>query len=188
MPQSFITLNCKNCNRKFDKLLHLFKRSKNHFCSRSCAAKFNNKGVAHNPPRERICKNCNSIFFTSKTRNLKYHRSIYICPDCKAKEISFFDFIKGKTLGEYHELPSVKGKHFSWINSHIRALNRSWNKALTKKPCHNCEYSRHVELCHIKAISTFPKTATVGEINHKLNVVQLCRNCHWEFDHGLISL
>jgi predicted nucleic-acid-binding Zn-ribbon protein len=80
---------------------------------------------------------------------------------------------------------SVKGKHPSWINSHIRQFNRSWNRLKTKLPCNNCGYTKHVELAHIKAVSSFDKTTTLGEINSPDNVIQLCPNCHWEFDNSI---
>ena len=82
----------------------------------------------------------------------------------------------------------MKGKHASWANSHVRAFNRSWNKELTKRPCQNCGYNKHVELAHIKAVSTFPNEALLSEINGPSNVIPLCPNCHWEFDNGILTL
>lgn len=35
-------VNCLQCNLVFDKLLNQIKKSSNHFCSKSCAAKYNN--------------------------------------------------------------------------------------------------------------------------------------------------
>ena len=51
-----------------------------------------------------------------------------------------------------------------------------------------CGYDKHVECCHIKAVSDFPDTALLGEVNAPGNLVLLCRNCHWELDHGLLVL
>ncbi len=53
--------------------------------------------------------------------------------------------------------------------------------------CANCNYNKHVEVCHIKGISDFPDDAQVKEINHVDNLRYLCRNCHWELDNGLIN-
>ena len=47
---------------------------------------------------------------------------------------------------------------------------------------------KHVELCHIKPIHSFSETSTLGEINSENNVVQLCPNCHWEFDNGFLDI
>jgi hypothetical protein len=92
------------------------------------------------------------------------------------------------TLDEIHESLSVKGKHPSWKNSVVRNNNRVVNKELTKLSCANCNYELHVELCHIKPLSSFNGSATLAEVNSKENVIQLCRNCHWELDNGFLKL
>ena len=89
-------------------------------------------------------------------------------------------------LSEYHNNASLKGKHPSWKNAHIRSLARYWNKELAQFPCQHCGYSKHVEFAHIKGIATFPETTTIGEVNDPSNILILCRNCHWEFDHKIL--
>ena len=71
---------------------------------------------------------------------------------------------------------------------YIRSYARSWFKHLTKLPCANCGYKKHVELCHIKAINSFSNDTMIGVVNSKENIIQLCPNCHWELDHGLLDL
>lgn len=56
------------------------------------------------------------------------------------------------------------------------------------KVCKNCGYSKYVEMCHIRPVSSFSADALWGEINEPTNLVLLCRNCHWEFDHGELEL
>ena len=51
------------------------------------------------------------------------------------------------------------------------------------KKCACCGYEKFVEVCHIKPVTEFPKTASLDEINDMLNMIYLCPNCHWEFDH-----
>jgi hypothetical protein len=70
----------------------------------------------------------------------------------------------------------------------IRQLNRIWNAELTRKKCQNCNYSKCVELAHIKAIANFSENTLLKEINHKDNILSLCRNCHFELDSGLLLL
>lgn len=183
MSKSFITINCMNCQKPFDKLLVDYKRTKKHFCSRACAASFNNKGVTHNKPKSRICKHCSKEFL----RNY-LHRDSIRCPECKKANKTLSDLCKNLTLTEYQQRMSVKGKHSSWTNAHVRILNRVWNKHLTNLPCKVCGYNKHVELCHIKAITAFPKTAKLSEINAENNNVQLCRNHHWELDNGFLNI
>ncbi len=91
------------------------------------------------------------------------------------------------TIKELRESESIIDKHQSWKHSNVRNLCRKWNKNLIKI-CQNCEYNVHIEFCHIRPISDFPDTATLGEINNYKNILILCRNCHWEFDNGLITL
>jgi len=51
-----------------------------------------------------------------------------------------------------------------------------------------CGYRDHVEACHVQDISSFPPGATLDQINDPSNLRLLCRNHHWEFDHGLLIL
>ena len=159
-------MSCLNCNKK---------TSNPKFCSRSCAASYNNK---KHPKRtiEKKCKHCDN-----KVRNWRST----LCEDCyQERRVDY----KNKTIGEYRNRPSVKGKHPSWLHSHVRNFARSWLKHLTKQPCVNCGYDKHVELCHIKPVSSFSDDTLLGEVNSPRNVVPLCRNCHWEFDHKLLDL
>ncbi len=152
---------CKHCNIE----------TKNpKFCSRSCSAKESNK----TPKRKltRKCLDCDDLVWTYRHTRCEKHFLEY-----KAGEY------KNKTIGEYRTMLSVKGKHPSWLNSHVRGFARSWLKHLTKKPCSNCGYDKHVELAHIKAVSSFSNDALLSDINSEVNVVPLCRNCHWEFDN-----
>lgn len=72
--------------------------------------------------------------------------------------------------------------------TNLRAFTKSWFKNLKILPCANCGYDKHVELCHIKPVYTFSDDATIGEVNSKDNIIQLCRNCHWELDHNMITI
>ena len=72
--------------------------------------------------------------------------------------------------------------------SRIRSSARAVFKDLLKESCQICGYDKHVELCHIKSISSFEENTLVKEINSKDNLIMLCPNCHWELDHGLLNL
>jgi len=54
--------------------------------------------------------------------------------------------------------------------------------------CQICGYSLHVEIAHRRPVSDFPDSATMKEINDIANLIILCPNHHWEFDHGLLNL
>lgn len=54
--------------------------------------------------------------------------------------------------------------------------------------CAVCGYDKHVEIAHIHPVSGFDETVTVKEINRIDNLIALCPNHHWEYDHGLLTL
>ena len=177
-------VTCKNCSKEFDKIPIQIKKHPNNFCSQSCAAKFNNKGRQRNPPIQRKCRHCGESFYSNKQNK----KSKVLCSKCRTVFDNRTEFLKTIPIGDYQSLPSVKGKHTSWKNSHIRILNRLWNHELTEKPCAKCGYDKHVELCHIKPITQFSPETTIGEVNAPSNNIQLCRNCHWELDNKLLKL
>lgn len=51
-----------------------------------------------------------------------------------------------------------------------------------------CNYDKHYEVCHIKDIKDFNGEETIYEVNNKTNLIHLCPNHHWEFDHNQIDL
>lgn len=174
-------VTCWNCGTLFFKQESEIKRTANNFCSRKCSNTHYRKQHTPNPPKIHICSNCGGDY-----QNIKGYRSRAYCQKCRLSKPK--DFMKSMTLGYVHSALCLKGKHQSWANAQVREMNRSWNKSLMLLPCANCGYSKHVELCHKKPITDFLESTTLGEVNHPLNVVQLCRNCHWEFDHGFLIL
>lgn len=155
-------MNCTNCGKETDNPK---------FCSRSCSATYTNK---LNPKRKltRVCTECDSVVKSYRHTRCEEHWKIY--QDNKHKN---------KTIGEYRKHLSVLGRPSSWTHSHIRSFARSWLKHLTLLPCAHCGYDKHVELAHIRAVSDYPDSTPLSEVNSEDNVIQLCPNCHWEFDN-----
>lgn len=59
----------------------------------------------------------------------------------------------------------------------------------TESPkCAVCGYSKHVEVAHIRPVSDFEDFATIEEINSPSNLIGLCPNHHWEYDHGILKI
>lgn len=174
-------VNCNKCKIKFKKTNSEVKRSKTgrHYCSKSCAASINNLGVERNKKVKRTCNRCSKEY--SRTTR---HKSPLICKSCSTGIADKREAAKNTSIGEYQ----VKGKPPSWKNSAIRNFCRSWNKELRELPCQSCGYDKHVELCHVKPITSFGSTATLREVNSPDNILVLCRNCHWEFDHSLLPI
>ena len=88
---------------------------------------------------------------------------------------------KDITLGEAMALYSKH--HRSSAFALVRTRARSIAASLGMKSCENCGYSKHVEIAHIKPVSSFPLSARISEANSRENIKALCPNCHWEFDH-----
>lgn len=141
------------------------------FCSRSCSATLSNK-ISPRKKLKRKCVKCDSIVRNYRSTLCEDHWQDY-------KERQYRD----KTIGEYRERSSVKGKHPSWLNTHIRLFARSWLKHLCDTGCAKCGYSLHVELAHIKPVSEFTDSDLLKDVNNEDNVIPLCPNCHWEFDN-----
>ena len=150
------------------------------YCCKSCSATHTNKLY----PKRKTTRVCNSTDCNNLIRNWRST----LC------EEHFQEYIKGKrenlellTIGEYRD--RIKNSHIKYhissLHAGVRGLARSWHKDLTKLPCKHCGYSKHVELCHVKGLATFDDDALMGEVNGKDNIIQLCRNCHWELDHNM---
>lgn len=144
------------------------------FCSRSCGASYNNK-LFPKRKSQRKCKKCNNATRSYRHTLCELHWKEYI----ESKTDNF----KNTKLKEYWNKDSLKNLHPSSKNAHIRGVANSWFKDLKKLPCAKCGYEKHVELCHIKPITSFTEENTLAEVNHRDNIIQLCPNCHWEFDN-----
>lgn len=168
--KSKVQTRCPNCNT-------LTFNPK--FCSQSCAAIFNN---SKNPKRKKRvwhCERCGQI----KERKTKYQ---HICDDCLKRPRR--DMYKYKTTGDLRSVYKSKGWHRQNVFTYIREQARRIYKKSKPSTCVSCGYTKHVEICHIKQVSEYPDDALISEINSLDNLVALCPNCHWEFDHGLLKL
>ena len=153
--------------------LSLFATRQKKFCSSVCAGKFNsslrkaNNKLVVKPRKIRICYDCKQEFQKEFENNKSAHRKF--CSKCRDKNI----FVSGKEKSEVQ-------RHSIASNARIVTANRT-------QTCFICGYDKHVQVCHIRPVFDFPATATVSEINSQDNLVLLCPNHHWEFDHLLMD-
>lgn len=163
-------VNCKLCNKEFKKANNQIKKTKNNFCSKSCAAIFNNQNreVSTFRQPEGCCYKCNTPI--SKSRKF--------CKICKIERFSKM------TLKDMEYQNGENSNRYGSIRARARylALKNNMNK------CAVCGYDKHVEIAHIKPISEFEKTDLIESINNIDNLIALCPNCHWEFDNNLLKL
>lgn len=149
------------------------------YCSRSCSAKHTNV-LYPKKKLKRTCSKCEKVVKSYKHTLCEYHHEEY-------KQNKYVN-TKNLTLEHYWSRKSLENLHSSSKNAHIRQLGRTKFKELLTKPCAKCGYDKHVELCHIKPIRDFQPTDKVDLVNSEENVIQLCTNCHWEFDNGYLKI
>lgn len=140
------------------------------FCSRGCAAVVNNRKF---PKRTELLKKCAGEGCEEWLPNRVKKRKF--CSKCRKP---VYDW-KSSTLAE------IQGARKYQRSSRVR----DWSKAVYAKSgrpyiCQHCGYSKHVEICHIKAIHSFPPETPVAVVNDIENLIALCPNCHWEMDRN----
>lgn len=180
--RKYTELKCSQCNNWFKRRTKDIKPSKsgNYFCNVSCLGKYRRKDTKQKT--NKVVKKCLLCDKPKATKGSKY------CVNHKGHRPND---IKTKQRTDNHTLKHIKERvNYDSQRMHIqvRAHCKKRNQNLQKNPCSNCGYSLHVQLCHIKAVSLFPDTATLGEINDPSNIATLCPNCHWEYDNGYLQL
>lgn len=149
------------------------------------------------------CKYCDAVLHVKENQRVADVRAKKFCTQsCAAK---FNNAAKGRVkkspvpkkepLEKYHTLSRrTKGDIFTamlWQSARTAIRVHAahvYEKTEKPKKCNHCGYSNHFEICHKKAVASFPKETTIAEINAPDNLVGLCPNCHWEFDNGLLQL
>lgn len=141
--------------------------------------------VCMNAPKQRLCLTC-GVSLGSNIGGKKIHR-LYCSPRCWPQR-KLTDFKSKAELRAYYDerLPS-----HSWQAYRVRIVSHArqvFAKSGLPRECAVCNYAHHVQICHIRSVSDFPESATIAEINAIGNLIPLCPNHHWEFDHKLLQL
>jgi len=139
------------------------------FCSRSCAAKRNNVLA----PKRRPAGRCSTCGVPIPRRN-KY------CPK----------HLLDTRLDRSQPISAVAdgSDHPACRHARLRQDARHVYRSARPYRCVRCGYDKHIEVCHKRAITSFPLDTPISVVNSLENLVGLCPNCHWEFDHGLLQL
>lgn len=90
-----------------------------------------------------------------------------------------------KTKGE---LLSSRKNYQSYRSAVRKSAEKAYRESGKPLSCSICGYSKHIEIAHIKAVSDFDDLSTIAEINSINNLIALCPNHHWEYDHGILKL
>lgn len=167
---------CKHCHlpipiNQCDKVCTVRKKV---FCNSSCSTKYYNMKRA-NKKRTYTTKPC-----TLCGREMSAS-SKSICRKCYNKTIGIGDETKGSLFSRRSGYQSAR----SAIRKHANSVFVQNNFL---QSCHICGYSLHIDICHIRAVTDFPDSSTISEINDPSNLVGLCPTHHWEFDNGFLTL
>ena len=139
------------------------------FCTRSHAASFNNVGRCRVPKKVHLCLGCGStIRLGSK-----------LCKLCCGSKLHTTS--KGELFARRKNWQSAR----SSIRRHAALVYAASGLPMQ---CAFCKYDRHVDIAHLRPVSSFPDSATIVEINALSNLIPLCPNHHWEHDHGMAGL
>lgn len=152
-----------------DKILSNIRQKK--FCNHSCSAAYNN---SHKEKTAYYCPKCGDLMGFGYLYKRKK-----CCEKCNPNVKNWSEI----TYGE------AKNRRGYQVNSRIRELARIYYAQEHKETvCMNCGYSKHVEIHHIKSISSFSDDTPISTINSPENLIALCPNCHWEADNGLLDI
>ena len=150
------------------------------YCSQSCAAKMNGSKYVKRIRQsvDKFCECGKKIAEFSKG-----------CNDCRFSQMKSNSRLRmqSTTFASYKSTSNNESyRYYARIRQDARTLAVEHYKM--EKACHHCGYSACVELAHIKALSTFPDSATGAEMNARENLVYLCPNHHKEQEMGLIEI
>jgi len=160
------------------------------FCSHSCASMFHN--LKRRVPARRVftmqCQLCRQSLpieadCPSSARRRKY------CDKCRSLRFAALaaknNPISQRTKGEVFSARKSWQSARSSIRKHAYSVYAQSGKPFR---CVVCQYDKHVEICHRRSVSSFADTELIATINAPDNLVALCPNHHWEFDHHLLNL
>ena len=127
------------------------------------------------------CKKFCNHSCSSKSANARFRNVDKVVPSPKPIP---FGFLNSKTKGEVFK----EYKNWQTARSTIRKM-AVYVYFMSGRPshCERCGYDKHIEVCHVKAVSEFDDNDKISEINKASNLLGLCPNCHWEFDNGIVT-
>lgn len=134
------------------------------FCGRSCSTAYNNIKYPRRT-KTKQCLKCDTLILASRT----------YCSRCSPPRI------------KHRRVDEVQGLAAYQVSTQIRGNARLvMGQSGRSRECRVCGYNTHVEVSHIRAISSFPPSTLVGDINDLSNLEYLCPNHHWEHETGLL--
>lgn len=155
---------CKLCNTDVNK--------RKTYCNECKQLKKKNRKLYQVP-----CTKCGVICMREKNR---LNKNVFCTREC----FSIFHYgyaTKTVTLADIYYSNSYKSNVWSKVRGQARSIIKKLN--ITKCQHQDCNYDKHVEVCHKRAISEFPLDTPISVVNDISNLIVLCPNHHWEFDN-----
>lgn len=140
------------------------------YCSRSHAAIHTNQQA----PKRRLthkCPQCNTLIPASRQ----------LCAVHGKRKANYLLL----TVAQLKAKDALK--HPSYYRGYLNSITRLLN-AHRPRVCQGCGYDKHVEYCHVQPINSFPDSVAVQVVSGPENILVLCPNCHWEYDHGMLTI
>jgi hypothetical protein len=168
---------------------------KRKFCSRSCAASYNN---ARFPKRKSIysnisespCTICGDSIPLIKRNNSQYYlrKRCDKCLHVKSNRVRY----KNRVLPNIGHLTKKElfSKYGTWQSARSSILQHAsviFHISDKPKKCCVCGYSKHIQICHMKSVSSFDENSLISEINEIKNLNAFCPTHHWEFDNNALD-
>lgn len=176
------------------------------FCDHTCAATFNNNeriDIKTGPIS--IVNACSDDDFIKAYSNSKNYKDLgksigysFINTNirdklkCRIKELCLEEYdtenklvVSSVTKGE---LINKRSNWQSWRSEIQKNARSVYKKSNKPNYCVVCGYDKTYEVAHVKAVSDFDDDTLVSEINDINNLIALCPNHHWEFDHGQLDV
>lgn len=141
---------------------------KTKFCNKSCAASYNNRVYPKRQASVWPCIRCG--------KDSPYRRKY--CLDCK--QLLLYRKLEGLSMGAYKALFSKDSVAYTALRGMAKSR---WSGECS---CAICGYTNHVQLCHILDLHKIPDDSPAKVAVSRDNLIQLCPNHHWEFDHGML--
>lgn len=169
------------------------------FCNRSCSATYNNRYILKDRMKS-IVDSCSDEDFTTAYNTSDNYVQLgtaigysFVNSEISKKlksRISKLGLLEyescvriptnGLTKGE---LMHNRSNWQSWRSTIQKGARAVYKNSSKPKRCVICGYNKTYEVAHIKSVSDFSEDTLVSEINSVNNLIALCPNHHWEFDH-----
>lgn len=168
---------CRYCNKP----LPLNTKAKI-FCSKRCTSRYHWSPSGSHQSRRTVdrgqCRTCNALILFKKDA-YGHVRTRKLCDTCIV--IDFSKMTKGKLFNQRSTWQSAR----STIRKHAYKVFSSSGRP---SKCQICDYDKHIQVAHIQSVSIFANDTPISVINDICNLIALCPNHHWEYDHGLLAL